>query len=94
MAETTAKSLQDYTTDQRGDVGSLVRVEGITVVHTAWKHGLLTDSAAHRNVIGLVCGLAVEKLDKVRHRAWVCLQDTWCLVLGTPVPARYVTGLM
>ncbi|MCJ1251940.1 hypothetical protein MMC30_009178 [Trapelia coarctata] len=89
ISDATAKSLQDYTTDQRGDVGSLVRIEGIAVVHAAWKHGLLNESAEHRNVIGLVCGLAVEKLDKVRHRAWLCLQDIWYIIFGTKAAARY-----
>ena len=88
IADATAKCLQDYTTDQRGDVGSFVRIDGIAVVHAAWKHGLLTKSAAHQHVMGLICGLAVEKLDKVRHRAWLCLQDIWCLVVETPVAAR------
>jgi len=93
ISDATARSLKDYTTDQRGDVGSLVRIEGIAVVHAAWKHGLLTESGEHRNVMGLVCGLAVEKLDKVRHRAWLCLQDIWHLVVGRPAAARYVPSL-
>ena len=70
-------SLQDYTTDQRGDVGSLLRVEAIDAVAMAWQRGLLKDRAIMNSLVARVCGLAVEKLDKVRFRAWCCLESMW-----------------
>lgn len=68
--------LDDYTTDQRGDVGSLVRAAAVDAVSTALKRNLL--NLCDRQVLAAkVCGLAVEKLDKVRWRAWSCLQSHW-----------------
>ncbi len=68
--------LDDYTTDQRGDVGSLVRIAAVDAVSTVLKKNLL--NLCDRQVLAAkVCGLAVEKLDKVRWRAWSCLQSSW-----------------
>ncbi|KAL8706268.1 MAG: hypothetical protein Q9201_000644 [Fulgogasparrea decipioides] len=60
----------DYSTDYQGDVGSLVRMKTVTVVasfqdSSPWRH-----SVSKYEVIGRMCGLCVEKLDKVRHCAW------------------------
>ena len=68
--------LDDYTTDQRGDVGSLVRTAAIDAVSTVLKQDLL-DLSDRQILAAKVCGLAVEKLDKVRWRAWSCLQSNW-----------------
>ena len=68
--------LDDYTTDQRGDVGSLVRTAAIDAVSTVLKQDLL-DLSGRQILAAKVCGLAVEKLDKVRWRAWSCLQSNW-----------------
>ena len=68
--------LDDYTTDQRGDVGSLVRIAAVDAVSTALKKNLLNQRDRQR-LAAKVCGLAVEKLDKVRWRAWSCLQSRW-----------------
>jgi len=68
-------ALDDYTTDQRGDVGSLVRVQAIGVVATAWGRGLLGGEDDKRQLVHRVCRLAAEKLDKVRFHAWLCLQE-------------------
>ena len=68
--------LDDYTTDQRGDVGSLVRIAAVDAVSAVLKKKLL--NLCDRQVLAAkVCGLAVEKLDKVRWRAWSCLQSNW-----------------
>ena len=48
--------LNDYTTDRRGDVGSLVRVEAIDATAVILKRGLL--SMCERQA--RICGLAVE----------------------------------
>lgn len=77
IANTLLTSLKDYTADQRGDVGSLVRVEAIDAVGVSWANGLLNDEETERKLLALVCGLAAEKLDKVRIRAWRCLQSCW-----------------
>lgn len=68
--------LDDYTTDQRGDVGSLVRIAAVDAVSTVLKNNLL--NLSERQLFAAkVCGLAVEKLDKVRWRAWSCLESNW-----------------
>ncbi|MCJ1288334.1 hypothetical protein MMC26_007689 [Xylographa opegraphella] len=67
--------LQDYTIDQRGDIGSLVRFEAIVTVHTVHKHGMLVTTRQRQELVARVCSLAAEKLDKIRYRAWQCLSD-------------------
>ncbi|KAJ5563572.1 Tubulin-specific chaperone D [Penicillium sp. DV-2018c] len=71
--------LNDYTTDRRGDIGSLIRVEAIQAV------GILLQREASstprsplvQELIGCLCRLACEKLDKVRLQAWASLQSFW-----------------
>ncbi|MCJ1435609.1 hypothetical protein MMC27_004983 [Xylographa pallens] len=67
--------LQDYTVDQRGDIGSLVRFEAIVAVHTAHIYGMLDAATQRQALVAGVCRLATEKLDKIRFRAWQCLKD-------------------
>ena len=64
--------LEDYTTDQRGDVGSLVRIEAIDMVLLAWQSGTLNMNMG-QEIYAKVIGLAAAKLNKVRLRAWRCL---------------------
>ena len=81
--------LNDYTTDRRGDVGSLIRLEAIDGIAVVLKRGLVSMSE-RQNMAARVCGLAVEKIDKVRFRAWDCLQANW-EVFGLGVkPQTYV----
>ena len=67
--------LQDYTVDQRGDIGSLVRFEAIVAVHAAHSYGMLDAATQKHALVARVCSLAAEKLDKIRFRAWQCLKD-------------------
>lgn len=71
--------LDDYTTDERGDVGSMVRVEAIDAVGVALKYDLLRGQETMRELVARICGLATEKLDKVRFRAWAILKDHWAV---------------
>ena len=84
--------LVDYTIDQRGDVGSLVRIEAIKAVATVLRKNLV--SLPNRQTLAAkICGLAVEKLDKVRWRAWNCLQPNWG-VFGLGLrPQVYVSSI-
>ena len=71
--------LTDYTNDQRGDIGSLLRQQTLETVeaysnhcsHSTWKIEVL------RDVMPLVVKLAAEKLNNVRFRAWRCLGGYW-----------------
>ena len=78
--------LNDYTTDRRGDIGSLLRLEAIQAVGTILQKD--SETGAHslraQEVIGCLCRLAAEKLDKVRVQAWLCLQSFWESTEGFP----------
>ncbi|KAJ5782992.1 hypothetical protein N7457_004766 [Penicillium paradoxum] len=68
--------LNDYTTDRRGDIGSLIRVEAIQAV------SILLQKEPNRSpliqdLVGCLCRLACEKLDKVRLQAWIALEGFW-----------------
>ena len=82
--------LSDYTTDRRGDVGSMVRVEAIDAVGVALKHNLVDDDEALQQYMSRICGLACEKLDKVRFRAWTLLENHWGVFEGQSRTLRYV----
>lgn len=74
--------LSDYTINERGDVGSLVRLEALNTVELIWSEwdtlgplfqpddGNLSNDPVTLSVIRL----ALEKLDKVRNRAAKCLR--------------------
>lgn len=81
--------LNDYTTDRRGDVGSLIRLEAIDGTAVVLKKGLVSMSE-RQDMAARVCGLAVEKLDKVRFRAWGCLQANWGVFGSGAEPQMYV----
>ena len=78
--------LNDYTTDRRGDIGSLLRLEAIQAAKIILQKDSETGSHSIRaqKVIGCLCRLAAEKLDKVRVQAWLCLQSFWELAEGFP----------
>ncbi|KAJ5315463.1 hypothetical protein N7476_005770 [Penicillium atrosanguineum] len=79
MANGVIDFLNDYTTDRRGDIGSLVRVEAIQAAGIILQEesGLASHSTIVQNLVGCLCRLASEKLDKVRLQAWLCLQGFW-----------------
>ena len=71
--------LDNYKNDQRGDVGSLSRMEGLRVVSLMIAQARQKeDSISHlftiRPVIQRIFRLATEKLDKVRFEAWRCIE--------------------
>ena len=81
--------LNDYTTDRRGDIGSLIRLEAIDATAVVLKKGLLS-MRERKGMAARICGLAVEKLDKVRFRAWMCLRVSWGLFGLGADPQTYV----
>ena len=64
-------ALNDYTVTERGDVGSLVRLEALNAVRTASEASLFRDQATESDhlIYADVLRLSLEKLDKVRVRA-------------------------
>ncbi|KAK6374852.1 hypothetical protein LTR64_002968 [Lithohypha guttulata] len=67
--------LSDYTNDQRGDIGSLLRLSSIEAVQSINSVHLKSDSM--RRFIRVIARLAAERLAKVRFAAWNCLQVIW-----------------
>ncbi|KAJ5152356.1 Tubulin-specific chaperone D C-terminal [Penicillium capsulatum] len=82
--------LNDYTTDRRGDIGSLIRVEAIQAVKTYLSHSpAASRSPIGMKLLGCLFRLASEKLDRVRLQAWLCLQDCWKLTHLEPLQRRF-----
>ena len=75
ILESILVALGDYTTNERGDVGSLVRTEALIAMETFYKSGAYqkAESKTARNCYWAVVRLALEKLDKVRLQAAQCL---------------------
>ncbi|KAF2019909.1 beta-tubulin cofactor d [Aaosphaeria arxii CBS 175.79] len=69
-------ALNDYTVTERGDVGSLVRLEALNTIDTAWTSGLLQGSNLEQSLRADVLRLSLEKLDKVRTRAALVLENS------------------
>ncbi|KAF2152434.1 hypothetical protein K461DRAFT_294099 [Myriangium duriaei CBS 260.36] len=81
IVDTVSKGLTDYSITERGDVGSLARLKALVCVEQISRRGLLLHSSTKaRKLRGIVLKLALEKLDRVRLRAWqvslVGYQDT------------------
>lgn len=70
-------ALNDYTVTERGDVGSLVRLEALNAVRTAGVANLFCDQATESDhlIYGDVLRLSLEKLDKVRTRAAAIINE-------------------
>lgn len=74
--------LNDYTNDQRGDIGSLLRLSSLDAVEVFCAlrspRDVLHNEAEQINLVThlspTIVRLAAEKLNKVRHRAWRCLR--------------------
>ncbi|KAL3472084.1 tubulin folding cofactor D C terminal-domain-containing protein [Aspergillus californicus] len=78
IAKSLVGLLNDYTTDRRGDIGSLVRLQAIQAAKIVLqKKAGTTRSSQIKDIVGCICRLAAEKLDKVRLEAWLCLQIFW-----------------
>ena len=86
IVEALQTCLDDYTNDQRGDIGSHLRIGAIEAVEIILRYGLLSEEKSRRAVIARICRLAGERLDKVRIRAWRCMQDHWATFVG---PTRH-----
>lgn len=83
--------LDDYTIDERGDVGSLIRIEATKTASAALEAQLIRNAMQRQLVVAKICGLAVEKLDKVRFQAAQCLGEHWT-AFGLRSPIRAHSG--
>ena len=65
--------LTDYTIDERGDIGSLVRLQGLTCVSRLLSMDILAENTEYCELLQSdVLRLSLEKLDRVRTRAAEC----------------------
>jgi hypothetical protein len=78
-------ALNDYTITERGDVGSLVRLEALNTVRVAWAHGILSEkrSEGEYDIYADVLRLSLEKLDKMRMNAAQVLEQREASVVST-----------
>lgn len=74
ILETLILNLNDYTINERGDVGSLVRVEAISALETLYTSNFeAVDSLEAQACYWATVRLSLEKLDKIRMVAAHCL---------------------
>lgn len=67
------RALNDYTIDERGDIGSLVRIRAISCVSAIFETGLLDGIPDLKDQLAdEICRLSLEKLDRVRLQAAEC----------------------
>lgn len=88
-------ALTDYTIDQRGDVGSNLRLEGIKAVHAIVSLDQGSNELAKRMTRPMqeVAKQAAEKLDKIRFQAWLSLEAYWQKQEHFPVLVRSCSHL-
>jgi hypothetical protein len=88
-------ALNDYTITERGDVGSLVRIEALETVATGWIAGtLLADSSEkQRLVYADVLRLSLEKLDKIRTIAARTLRACSVQMKASSTPLEDVSSV-
>ena len=78
--------LSDYSKDQRGDIGSSLRLQSIHAANRLLgiyhEHGnrLFWIQSTAQRLVRLAC----EKLNKTRYEAWLCLREHWSNFDGFP----------
>ena len=88
LIEALSHCLDDYTTDQRGDIGSLLRHEATNTIDLLLSHHTSLPQPSCELLLSKICRLSVEKLDKVRNRAWSCLQNHYDLFFPCQPPEK------
>lgn len=74
LTENVIAYLNDYTTDRRGDIGSLIRLQALKAVNSILQ--MKSQTRMHDLMMSVV-RLSAEKMDKVRQQAWSCLEKFW-----------------
>lgn len=76
IAAVILSGLNDYTVDQRGDIGSTLRLKAVEAAE-AFVNTMEIGSASAIPLIQATARLGAEKLDKLRLQAWLLLQTFW-----------------
>ena len=82
IASAVSGALNDYTINERGDIGSLVRLQALDVAELVWGFKDVVTEEQWDSISGSALRLSYEKLDKVRLRAARCLLKHPELSLG------------
>ncbi|KIW40175.1 uncharacterized protein PV06_07397 [Exophiala oligosperma] len=77
MAEVLCCGLDDYSNDQRGDIGSMLRLQSIDALDAYRIGSSQSSEVISQTCLPYVAKLASEKLISVRFRAWKCLEGYW-----------------
>ncbi len=85
-----ARGLNDYTINEQGDIGSLVRLEALSAIIKVWELEVDVDSANATLSYWTVHRLALEKLDKVRLQAARCLKFRVSTLIARSVTSHLV----
>lgn len=87
--------LTDYSNDQRGDIGSLLRLQSLETINALRSNEAALEilNGSLEKVMPVIVRLAAEKLDSVRVQAWKCLQSYWQSQATMPKPVKYVSCL-
>jgi len=70
------EGLDDYTTNARGDVGSLVRIEAVKATSAIFQTSPQNHTHSTDSLYGKTLRIAAEKLDKVRIEAQLAIAQT------------------
>lgn len=77
IADAVLIGLHDVTVNERGDVGSLVRIEALGITAYLWKLKDHLSEAQVETLFAAVVRLSLEKLDKVRMSAFLSLNSEY-----------------
>jgi 3-methyladenine DNA glycosylase AlkC len=81
--------LTDYTIDERGDIGSLVRLQGLTCASRLLSTAILVEDTEYCELLQSdILRLSLEKLDRVRARAAECRQKRLPAYFGVEDPSN------
>ncbi|GAA5936493.1 hypothetical protein JCM3775_000835 [Rhodotorula graminis] len=75
--DTLLLGLTDYTTDQRGDVGSWVRTATVAALSALVRAGVVREQGVVDRAVAGMAKLGVERLDGVREAAGRALMEVW-----------------
>ena len=70
------EGLDDYTTNARGDIGSLARIEAVKATSAILQSSASNHTPISKILYGKALRLAAEKLDKVRTEAQITIAQT------------------
>ena len=91
MLKALGECLSDYTMDRlKGDVGSHMRIAAAHAADLAISRPMIHNFTQRIDIVAKICGLAVEKLDRVRDRAFGCLKNNWAACGLTGAAELYV----